>query len=176
MKFICPESGCNREFDSKYGLGAHKRWHSKEYRKKMLGKNHPRGMLGKHHLSESKKKMSDKMRGRRVTDETKKKLSDASRGRVVSEETKRKIGDSSRKDNNDIGYEAIHLRAHRIDPKPKDGICAYCHKIKDKYENSKLEHSNKDHFYRLPINPDEWQWIHHSCHMKYDIEKNLNIS
>lgn len=35
---------------------------------------------------------------------------------------------------------------------------------------TKLVHSNKDHSYRLPINPDDWQWIHHSCHMKYDMK------
>lgn len=73
----------------------------------------------------------------------------------------------------DIGYLMIHLRAHEADPPPKDGICAYCHKVKDKYGKSKLEHSNKDHSYRLPINPDEWWWIHHNCHIKYDIKHGL---
>ena len=72
-----------------------------------------------------------------------------------------------------VGYLAIHIRAHKIDPKPKDGICAYCHKVSDKKGITKLIHSNKDHSYNLPIVPDEWQWIHHSCHDKYDIENNL---
>ena len=72
-----------------------------------------------------------------------------------------------------VGYLAIHIRAHKADPKPKNGICAYCHKVKDKFGKTKLIHSNKDHSYKLPINPDEWWWIHKSCHDKYDKENHL---
>ncbi len=71
----------------------------------------------------------------------------------------------------DIGLEAIHYRAHKIDPKPKDGKCAICNQVADKKGITKLVHSNKDHSYRLPINPDEWWWIHDSCHKSYDANK-----
>jgi len=23
----------------------------------------------------------------------------------------------------------------------------------------------------MPINPDEWQWVHQSCHIRYDVPK-----
>ncbi len=68
----------------------------------------------------------------------------------------------------DIRYLAIHRRAHKIDPKPKDGKCKICNQVADKEGKTKLVHSNKDHSYRLPINPDEWWWIHYSCHKGYD--------
>ena len=71
----------------------------------------------------------------------------------------------------DIGYQQIHERAHKVDPKPKDGICRLCNKVIDKFGKTKLIHSNKDHSYRLPINPEEWWWIHESCHQKYDAPK-----
>jgi len=70
---------------------------------------------------------------------------------------------------NNIGYDAIHIRAHKADPKPEDGICELCGKVEDKFGKTKLIHSNKDHSYKLPINPDEWWWIHQSCHMKHEI-------
>jgi len=70
---------------------------------------------------------------------------------------------------NNIRYSAIHNRAHKVDPKPVDGKCAMCHQVADKKDKTKLIHSNKDHSYRLPINPDEWWWIHESCHKEYDL-------
>jgi len=75
-------------------------------------------------------------------------------------------------DKNGLHYDYIHKRAHKVDPKPEDGICELCGKVKDENGKTKLVHSNKDHSYRLPINPDEWWWIHKSCHEKYDRENN----
>jgi len=69
---------------------------------------------------------------------------------------------------NDIGISQIHRRAHKVDPKPIDNICQLCGKVADKDGKTKLIHSNKDHSYKLPINPNEWQWIHESCHRKFD--------
>ncbi|KKL46957.1 hypothetical protein LCGC14_2340350 [marine sediment metagenome] len=68
-------------------------------------------------------------------------------------------------------YGGIHERAHQIDPKPIDGKCEICDKVADENGKTKLVHSNKDHSYRLPINPEEWWWIHESCHKKYDGSK-----
>ena len=52
----------------------------------------------------------------------------------------------------------------------QDGKCAICNQVANKKGITKLVHSNKDHSYRLPINPDEWWWIHQSCHLGYDKE------
>jgi len=65
----------------------------------------------------------------------------------------------------------MHLRAHDVDPKPIDGKCQICHQIADKKGKTRLVHANKNHIYRLPINPEEWLWIHHSCHRKFDAPK-----
>lgn len=75
--------------------------------------------------------------------------------------------------NNKLCYASIHIRAHKIDPKPKNGICELCGNIVSKTGKTKLDHSNKDHSYKLPINPDEWWWIHRSCHIIYDIEHGI---
>ena len=72
-----------------------------------------------------------------------------------------------------LSISTIHNRAHKADPKPKNGICEICGKVADKNGIIKLIHSNKDHSYNLPIVPDDWQWIHYSCHKKHDIECNI---
>lgn len=68
----------------------------------------------------------------------------------------------------DIGYQAIHDRAYKVHPKPSDGKCQICNQVADEEGKIKLVHSNKNHTYRLPINIDEWQWIHESCHLEKD--------
>jgi len=58
----------------------------------------------------------------------------------------------------------IHKRVRDIKPKPKDGKCEFCNKVKCKYGKTKLVLSNiKGHNYTL--NPDDYQWVHHSCHL-----------
>ena len=62
---------------------------------------------------------------------------------------------------------AIHKRLRKTKPKPTDGKCEICNKVKDKYGKTRLELSNiKDHQYTL--NPDDYQYAHRSCHNKYD--------
>ena len=117
---------CNREFDNKRSLVAHKIWHRPGYRKSRSGVNHP--MYGKFGI------------------------------------------DHPKFNGGNSYYYYLHFEAHIVDPKPADGICNICHQKTDKKGITKLEHSNKDHSYRLPINPDEWQWVHRSCHKVYDIE------
>ena len=80
---------------------------------------------------------------------------------------------SERKKDENIRYGMIHDRAHEADPKPENGICEYCHKVRNENGKNKLVHSNKDHSYNLPIVPDEWQWVHRSCHVKYDVKHGL---
>ena len=61
----------------------------------------------------------------------------------------------------------IHVRIEKVKPKPVDGKCAYCHKVEDKKGIIELELSNiKNHNYTL--NPDDYQWAHHSCQIIYD--------
>jgi len=55
---------------------------------------HPRGMLGRHHTEETKKKIGENskgMLGKHHTEETKKKIGEKSRGRKASPETKQKM-------------------------------------------------------------------------------------
>ena len=54
------------------------------------------GFGGSGYSEESKKKISESLRGRKHTEESKRKMSDALRGKKHSEETKRKIGEASR--------------------------------------------------------------------------------
>lgn len=49
------------------------------------------GMFGKHHSDETKKHISEKLKGRIVTEETRKKIGDFHRGKVYGEETRNKI-------------------------------------------------------------------------------------
>ncbi len=85
-----------------------------------------------------------------------------------TKEMKRKMSIAQTGKKHDIGYHTIHKRAHKADPKPIDNKCQLCDKVADKEGKTKLVHSNKDHTYRMPINPDEWWWIHQSCHLRYD--------
>lgn len=68
-----------------------------------------------------------------------------------------------------LSVRAIHIRIVKVKPKPTDGKCDICHKVKDKYSHTKLQLSNiKNHQYTLK--PDDYQWIHISCHRKYDVK------
>ena len=55
------------------------------------------GMFGKHHSEETKKRISDKLKGRIITEEAKVKIGNFHRGKIYSEETKEKISKSKRK-------------------------------------------------------------------------------
>jgi len=121
-------------------------------------------------------------KGKKMSDETKRKIGKANKGhrgymlgKHHSKESKRKISEGCMRDDNNINIGTIHQRAHKIISKPIDGICELCNNIIDRFGKIKLEHSNKDHSYKMPINPDDWQWVHHSCHFKYDYNKNLLI-
>ena len=64
----------------------------------------------------------------------------------------------------------IHNRIKNLKLKPDDGKCAICNQVADKKGITKLELSNiKNHQYTL--NPDDYQWSHHSCHREYDTPK-----
>jgi len=65
----------------------------------------------------------------------------------------------------------VHYKARTLIPKVKD-ICSICGKMVDEKGITKLELSNKNHSYNIPINPDDWQWVHRRCHFKYDIKNN----
>lgn len=139
-------------------------WNRPRYQESRSGETHP--MYGRDRSGDK-----NPMYNKRHTEETKRKIGDKNKGEKNAMWGRFGEEHPSWKDNN-VGVKGIHLRAHKADPKPEDGKCSYCYKVKDKFENTKLVHSNKDHSYRLPINPDDWWLVHKSCHEKYDNENN----
>ena len=65
-----------------------------EKRKMFREKN---GMYGKHHSEETKKQISESLKGRVLTEEHRKKIGDAHRGKIVSDEQKKKQSIKMRK-------------------------------------------------------------------------------
>lgn len=55
------------------------------------------GMFGKHHSEETKKIISEKLKGRVVSEETKRKIGDFHRGKIYGEETRNKISKARQK-------------------------------------------------------------------------------
>ena len=62
------------------------------------GENNPQ--YGKHHSEDTRRKISDTLKGRTVTDETRRKISDAMKGRTVTDETRRKMSEAMKGENN----------------------------------------------------------------------------
>lgn len=60
-----------------------------------FGKEH--GMFGKHHTEETKKRISEKLKGRKLTEEHKEKIRQAELGREISKEAREKISKSRQK-------------------------------------------------------------------------------
>lgn len=52
--------------------------------------------LSKHHSEETKKKIAEKLKGKKLSEETKGKISEVKKGRKLSEETKKKISNSKK--------------------------------------------------------------------------------
>ena len=61
---------------------------------RLKGEDNP--MYGKHHSEETKKKISEANKGRKVSEETREKLSKAGKGRKVSEEHKKRISKANK--------------------------------------------------------------------------------
>lgn len=64
-------------------------------KRKMFGEKN--GMFGKHHTEETKKKISEKLKGREISEETRKKIGDFHRGKVYGEKTRAKISKAHQK-------------------------------------------------------------------------------
>ena len=64
-------------------------------KRKLFGERN--GMFGKHHTEETKKKMSEKLKGRIVSEEAKKKIGEFHKGKINSQETKDKISKANSK-------------------------------------------------------------------------------
>lgn len=99
------ECGCGKKV-SKVGnrfIQGHNRQgiaHSIESIEKMSGDNHPKGMLGKHHTKEIKRKIAEGNKGKIISEVTRKKLritssgeNNAMFGKHLSEKSKRKISE-----------------------------------------------------------------------------------
>jgi group I intron endonuclease len=52
--------------------------------------------LGKKHSEETKKRLSEKMKGNKISDESRKKISESNRTRKISEDTKRKLSEKAK--------------------------------------------------------------------------------
>ena len=142
---ILKEAQNRPEVKEKHSKSMKKVWHDPKYRKKM--KNIQKEV---HNRPEAKERQSKAMKGDKNPNYGK-----------FGEESSGWKGD-------DVGYDALHIRVRNKKPKPEN--CEICG-LPEFYENlGKLELSNiKNHQYT--DNPDDYQYVHHSCHMKYD--KNL---
>ena len=66
-----------------------------------------------------------------------------------------------------LSVDLIHKRIEKVKSKSEDDKCAICNQVADKKGITKLVLSNiKGHNYTL--NPDDYQWAHHSCHSSDD--------
>lgn len=64
-------------------------------KRKLFGERN--GMFGKHHTEETKKKISESLKGREISEETKKKIGDFHRGKKYNEDTRAKISKAKQK-------------------------------------------------------------------------------
>ena len=64
-------------------------------KRKMFGEKN--GMFGKHHSEETKKRISEKLKGRIITEEARIKIGNFNRGKVYDENTREKISKAKRK-------------------------------------------------------------------------------
>lgn len=64
-------------------------------KRKMFGERN--GMFGKYHTEETKKKISDALKGREVSEEARKKIGDFHRGKIASKETREKQSKAKQK-------------------------------------------------------------------------------
>lgn len=95
----------NRYFDYTPDMTGTKQTPEWIEKRKMFGERN--GMFGKHHTEETKKKISEKLKGREVSEEARKKIGDFHRGKVYGKETREKISKSRR----DLWYiENIHTK------------------------------------------------------------------
>ena len=70
---------------------------TKEWIDKRIKSGEHANMYGKHHSNETKKQISEKLKGHTVTEETRKKISDSKKGIPVSEERKQKMSETIKK-------------------------------------------------------------------------------
>jgi len=190
---------CNKEFDSRRAMCAHRRWHDlPEY--KEFQENHRtkarNNATGKKHTEETKEKLRqinlgkkipietiEKMRrsntGKKRSEQARKNISEGRKGIVFSEEHKKnlsKSGKGKRKGESNpnwkpnVKYGGLHYRMTINKPKPQR--CEICNDIKDFYGKTELELSNISGEYKDDIN--DFQWAHRSCHRKYDLENKIS--
>ena len=115
------------------------------------GVNNP--FYGRRHSEESRKKMSDALRGK-----------PRKRGHHHSEETKEKIRQTRLGEKNwmwkgdDVGYKVLHKWVRRYLPRPE--FCVICKNVRP-YEVANI--SGK---YLRDLT--DWQWLCRKCHMTSD--------
>ena len=70
---------------------------SKEWIRKRIKSGEQANMYGKHHTEETKKAISDKLKGRKLSEETRKKIGNAHRNKIVTEEQRQKQSETVKK-------------------------------------------------------------------------------
>lgn len=121
-------------------------------------KGRPRSFISGHNIvkghkksEETKKKMSERNKGRIVSEETRKKLSETLKGKKLMEKNGFWKGDL-------VGYVGLHAWITTRLPKPE--FCEICKKVPP------LDLSNKSGNYLR--NLTDWQWVCKKCHYHYD--------
>ncbi len=137
--------------------------HSEESKKKIS-----ESLKGKIYTKERNDKISQKLMGHKLSEETKKKIglanSISQKGKIISDECKRKIGDANRGIKNgqwkgdEVGYSALHEYIKHYLPKPK--LCSCCK------NEGYVELCNISGLYKR--NFSDWKWLCRRCHMKDD--------
>jgi len=105
---------------------------------------------GKHHTEKHKRKMSEVLSGEKSP----------MYGRTGANHPNYK--------GNDVCIQTFHDRVKQIKLIPE--VCDICYQKVDKNGTIKLELSNiKNH--QHTDNPEDYQWVHRSCHKRYDYKK-----
>jgi len=120
-------------------------------------------------MTEAKKGQIPWIKGKNHSKESKRKMSESHKGKKFSENHRENLSKALSNENNpnwkgdDIKYMGLHRWIALNKSKPdKCEICG---------ESGKLELSNKTG--KLIRDIDNFQWVHCSCHRKYDIENNI---
>jgi len=169
----CPKYG--QEFPSKRSLVSHKFCHKEGYSENKLKKM--KKVWNKPGYKEKMKKIQKEAQNRPEVKEKHSKLTikqwqnSKFRERMTGKNCpmyNRYGRDHPTWRGDDVSVSQLHERVKRVKPIPE--VCDICHQKYDKYGSIKLELSNiKNHQYT--DNPDDYQYVHRSCHFKYDNEK-----
>ena len=97
--------------------------------------------------------------GKHHTEKVKKKMSKFNKGKNMAEKNSQWKGDN-------VGYQCLHAWVYRYKGEPKQ--CEFCDTTN---KEKRLTWASKSREYRRDL--DDWIALCYSCHMKYDIRKQI---